>query len=215
MTAIGRILQLKRDDRPFRIRLVDGREFRVDSGGSVEIDIAEYGGDYITVFDAIRNREFRIPAVAIARISTPEDFDDQRTWSEKLAELITSLQRCSPFPTLMTILFCWRFPVSRLSCSDTGVQPGTEAHWSIFSSLKSRTSRRRRPRKGGSDSRRLHDLLSWIQVGALETQESRQQPIPFWLVSFSDTVKNALKQLWLCSCCPTGRVVEPRVEERL
>ena len=82
MTAIGRILQLKRDDRPFRIRLVDGREFRVDSGGSVEIDIAEHGGDYMTVFDAIRNREFRIPAVAIARISTPEDLDDQRTWSK-------------------------------------------------------------------------------------------------------------------------------------
>ena len=82
MTAIGRIFQHKRDDQPFRIRLVNGREFWVESGGSVEIDIALHGGDYITVFDAIQNRGFRIPAVAIARISTLEDLDDQRTWAK-------------------------------------------------------------------------------------------------------------------------------------
>jgi hypothetical protein len=28
-----------------------------------------------------------------------------------------------------------------------------------------------------------------VQVGALETQEFRTQPVPFWLVCFSDTVK--------------------------
>ena len=27
------------------------------------------------------------------------------------------------------------------------------------------------------------------QIGALETQEFRTQPVPFWLVSFSDTTK--------------------------
>jgi hypothetical protein len=82
MTALGRILQLKRDDLPFKIRLADGREFSVDSGGSVEIDIAAYGSDCITVFDAIQNRKYRIPAVDIARISTPQDLDDQRTWAK-------------------------------------------------------------------------------------------------------------------------------------
>jgi hypothetical protein len=35
-----------------------------------------------------------------------------------------------------------------------------------------------------------------IQVGALETQEFRQQPMPFWLVSFSDTVQGPLRQMF-------------------
>jgi hypothetical protein len=82
MTAIGRITQLKRDDLPFRIRLADGREFSVESGGSVEIHIAARGGDRITVFQASENREYRIPVAAIARISIPEDLDDQRTWTK-------------------------------------------------------------------------------------------------------------------------------------
>jgi hypothetical protein len=30
-----------------------------------------------------------------------------------------------------------------------------------------------------------------VQVGALETQELRTTPVPFWLVCFSDTIKGA------------------------
>ena len=30
-----------------------------------------------------------------------------------------------------------------------------------------------------------------VQVGAMETQEFRTKPVPFWLVCFSDTVKTA------------------------
>jgi hypothetical protein len=37
-----------------------------------------------------------------------------------------------------------------------------------------------------------------IQVVALETQQFRQQPIPFWLVSFSETTKGLMRQLFLC-----------------
>jgi len=37
-----------------------------------------------------------------------------------------------------------------------------------------------------------------VQVGALETQEFRTQPVPFWLVSFSDTVKRATAANVLC-----------------
>jgi hypothetical protein len=37
-----------------------------------------------------------------------------------------------------------------------------------------------------------------IQVGALETQEFRLQPIPFWLVSFSDTIKGTDAPAFLC-----------------
>ena len=82
MTAIRRITEVKRDNLPFRIRLAHGREFSVDSGGSVEIGISAHGGDCITVFDASENIEYRIPADAIARISTAEDLDDQRTWTK-------------------------------------------------------------------------------------------------------------------------------------
>jgi hypothetical protein len=47
-----------------------------------------------------------------------------------------------------------------------------------------------------------------IQVGALETEEFRTEPIPFWLVSFSDTVKGPLRQLFFVVVLPDGRVVE-------
>jgi hypothetical protein len=82
MTALGRIFQLKRDELPFGIRLADGREFAVASGGCVVIEISAHGNDSITVFDAIENREYHIPVVAIARISTPEDLDEERTWTK-------------------------------------------------------------------------------------------------------------------------------------
>ena len=82
MTAIRRITEVKRDNLPFRIRLAQGREFSVDSGGSVEIGISAHGDDCITVFDVSENIEYRIPVAAIARISTAEDLDDQRTWTK-------------------------------------------------------------------------------------------------------------------------------------
>ena len=82
MTTVRRIAELKRDDMPFIICLEDGREFSVDSGGSVAIDLSADGGDRITVFDASENREYCIPVAAIARISIPEDLDDQRRWTK-------------------------------------------------------------------------------------------------------------------------------------
>src|SRR6202046_1772893 len=35
-----------------------------------------------------------------------------------------------------------------------------------------------------------------VQVGALETQEFRKQPVPFWLVCFSDAIKGPLRQMF-------------------
>src|SRR6202140_1356329 len=35
-----------------------------------------------------------------------------------------------------------------------------------------------------------------VQVGALETQEFRTSPVPFWLVCFSATVNGPLRQLF-------------------
>src|SRR6266446_1674271 len=53
------------------------------------------------------------------------------------------------------------------------------------------------------------------QIGALETQEFRTQPVPFWLVSFSDTTKGPMRQMFFVVLLPDGTVVEPRVEKLL
>jgi hypothetical protein len=54
-----------------------------------------------------------------------------------------------------------------------------------------------------------------VQVGALETQEFRTQPVPFWLVCFSDAVKGPLRQMFFVVLLPDGTVVVPSVEKRL
>ena len=54
-----------------------------------------------------------------------------------------------------------------------------------------------------------------VQIGALETQEFRTQPVPYWLVCFSDTVKGPLRQMFFVILLPDGTIVEPRVEKRL
>jgi hypothetical protein len=54
-----------------------------------------------------------------------------------------------------------------------------------------------------------------VQVGALETQEFRTQPVPFWLVCFSDTVKGPLRTLFFVVLLPDGTVIVPRVEKRM
>src|ERR1700720_989959 len=54
-----------------------------------------------------------------------------------------------------------------------------------------------------------------VQVGALETQEFRTTPVPFWLVSFSDTIKGPMRQMYFVVLLPDSTVVEPRVEKRL
>jgi hypothetical protein len=53
------------------------------------------------------------------------------------------------------------------------------------------------------------------QVGALETQEFRTTPVPFWLVCFSDTVKGPIKNMFFVVLLPDGTVVVPKVEKRL
>src|SRR3984893_7102487 len=53
-----------------------------------------------------------------------------------------------------------------------------------------------------------------VQVGALETQELRTTPVPFWLVCFSDTVKGPLRQMFFVVLLADGTVVVPSVENR-
>src|SRR5580693_3223489 len=54
-----------------------------------------------------------------------------------------------------------------------------------------------------------------VPVGALETQEFRTQPVPFWLVRFSDTVKGQLRQMFFVVLLPDGTVVVPSVAKRM
>ena len=54
-----------------------------------------------------------------------------------------------------------------------------------------------------------------IQVGGLETQEFRMEPMPFWLVCFSEAIKGPMHQLYFVVVLPNGAVVEPRVTNRL
>jgi hypothetical protein len=46
-----------------------------------------------------------------------------------------------------------------------------------------------------------------VQVGALETQEFRTTPAPFWLVCFSDTIKGPMRQTSFVVLLPDGTVV--------
>lgn len=53
-----------------------------------------------------------------------------------------------------------------------------------------------------------------VQVGALETQEFRTTPIPYWLICFSDTTKGPLREIYYVVLLADGTVVQPRVAER-
>jgi hypothetical protein len=53
-----------------------------------------------------------------------------------------------------------------------------------------------------------------VQVGALETQELRTTPVPFWLVAFSNTIRGPIKQMYFVVVLPNGTVVEPSVAKR-
>ena len=54
-----------------------------------------------------------------------------------------------------------------------------------------------------------------VSIGALETQELRTDPVPFWLVCFSDAVKGPVRQMFYVVLLPDGTVVVPRVEKQL
>jgi len=52
------------------------------------------------------------------------------------------------------------------------------------------------------------------QVGALETQEFRTTPVPFWLVCFSDSAKGPIRNMFFVVLLPDGTVVVPKVAQR-
>jgi hypothetical protein len=49
--------------------------------------------------------------------------------------------------------------------------------------------------------------LSCFDTGALETQEFRTTPVPFWLVCFSDAIKGPLHQMFFVVLVQMGRLL--------
>jgi hypothetical protein len=52
-----------------------------------------------------------------------------------------------------------------------------------------------------------------VPIGALETEEFRTTPVPFWLVCFSDAIKGPMRQMFFVVLLPDGTVVVPKVKE--
>jgi hypothetical protein len=48
-----------------------------------------------------------------------------------------------------------------------------------------------------------------IQIGALETQELRTTPLPFWLVAFSEAIQGQQSNSTSLWSCPMGRSLNP------
>jgi hypothetical protein len=74
---------------------------------------------------------------------------------------------------------------------------------------------RRNERESGRDRRRFHDELYHAQVGALETQEFRTTPVPFWIVCFSDSIKGPMRQMYFVVLLPDGTVVVPKAKKSM
>jgi hypothetical protein len=140
MTAIGRIFQHKRDDQPFRIRLVNGREFWVESGGSVEIDIALHGATTSLCLTQSKTEDFAfLPSLS------PE-FQHLKIWMISAHGPKTG--RVDYFvTTMLPVSNPDDDPVSAGNSIHVGratvARPGTEARLSTFSSRTGRTSQSR------------------------------------------------------------------------
>jgi hypothetical protein len=50
-----------------------------------------------------------------------------------------------------------------------------------------------------------------VQVGALEAQEFREEPTPFWLICFSDAIKGRCAKCSSWSCFRMGRLLRRRL----
>jgi hypothetical protein len=78
-------------------------------------------------------------------------------------------------------------------------------------------SQRRNERKSEKAAEIAADFMTafyHVQVGALETQEFRTTPVPFWLICFSDSIKGPIKNMFFVVLLPDGTVVVPKVAER-
>jgi len=52
----------------------------------------------------------------------------------------------------------------------------------------------------------LAALFYHLQIGAIEAEELKPVPMPYWLVTFSDSVKGPIRQMFFVVVLPDGRV---------
>jgi hypothetical protein len=54
-----------------------------------------------------------------------------------------------------------------------------------------------------------------LQLGSFEYAEFYEKPLPHWLVCFADTAGGPVRHLLFAVVLPDGKIVQPRVSERL
>src|SRR6202521_1285323 len=121
-----------------------------------------------------------------------------------------------PYLAAIMITSFWRFPQCRSNCFDTeGAAKDGETLEYVFEAGEQNSPNAITKEKAAEIAADFMTTFYHVQVGALETQEFRTSPIPFWLISFSDTIKVTLRQMFFVVLLPDGTVVEPRVAKRL
>jgi hypothetical protein len=54
-----------------------------------------------------------------------------------------------------------------------------------------------------------------LHLGSIENAEFREKPLPHWLICFADTASGPVQHLVFAVVLPDGRIVQPKVSERL
>ena len=121
-----------------------------------------------------------------------------------------------PYLAAIMITSFWRFPQCRSNCFDTegAAKDGGTLEY-IFEAGEQNSPNAVTKEKAAEIAADFMTTYYHVQVGALETQEFRTKPVPFWLVCFSDAIKGPLRQMFFVVLLPDGTVVEPRVARRL
>jgi hypothetical protein len=120
------------------------------------------------------------------------------------------------FPTLMTILFLLATPAFSIELfryRGAAKDGGTLEY--VFEAGDQNSPNAVTKEKVAEIAADFMTTFYHVQVGALETQEFRTTPVPFWLVSLSDTIKGPMRQMFFVVLLPDGTVVVPSVPEEI
>jgi hypothetical protein len=103
-----------------------------------------------------------------------------------------------PYIATILITLLLMIPASQSSCFDTEVRPRTAARWNTsFEAGEQNSPNAVTKEKAAEIAADFVTTFYHVQVGALETQEFRTKPVPFWLVSFS-SVPNRSTESAIC-----------------
>ena len=121
-----------------------------------------------------------------------------------------------PFPTLVTMLFLLAAPamsVGLFRYRRAARDGGTLEY--VFDAGEQNSFSAITKENAAEVAAEYMTTFYHVQVGALETQEFGTTPAPFWPVSFSDTIKRPMRQMYFVVLLPARTVVEPKVEKRM